>query len=338
MPHFSLKFRLAGLILSILLSITGALIFLLYWNNHTSLEMISRFEHDMNVLVDLRMIQTGFSKEVQEWKNTLLRGHETKDYQKYSKEFDAAVKETLLSAEKLKTKLNSADDRKYVDHFISEQKTLKDLYIQSRDTYLAPGNFDYKAADKQVRGKDRAVTEALVKLGENMLSNDELSKELMRLEKDMNAGRVKLDKSVFVERHLPNIVNNGNKPTEELQNELILIAGGETKRIDLMDNGKVVLTLPSSVSSGVVLDNKDNKQLDTIKSLTNIKEEEATATIANENNKAINKAITDTEKLKTDWTYVVEYFANEASKVVKDSDIKVKPKLEVEVEDEFVYD
>ena len=27
-----------------------------------------------------------------------------------------------------------------------------------------------------------------------MLSNDELSKELMRLEKDMNAGRVKLDK------------------------------------------------------------------------------------------------------------------------------------------------
>ena len=99
-----------------------------------------------------------------------------------------------------------------------------------------------------------------------MLSNDELSKELMRLEKNMNAGRVKLDKSVFVERHLPNIVNNGNKPTEELQNELILIAGGETKRIDLMDNGKVVLTLPSSVSSGVVLDNKDNKQLDTIKS------------------------------------------------------------------------
>ena len=58
----------------------------------------------------------------------------------------------------------------------------------------------------------------------------------------------------------------------------------------------------------------------------------------NENNKAINKAITDTEKLKTDWTYVVEYFANEASKVVKDSDIKVKPKLEVETEDEFVYD
>ena len=171
-----------------------------------------------------------------------------------------------------------------------------------------------------------------------MLSNDELSKELMRLEKDMNAGRVKLDKSVFVERHLPNIVNNGNTPTEELQNELILIAGGETKRIDLMDNGKVVLTLLSSVSSGVVLDNKDNKQLDTIKSLTNIKEEEATATIANENNKAINKAITDTEKLKTDWTYVVEYFANEASKVVKDSDIKVKPKLEVETEDEFVYD
>ena len=56
------------------------------------------------------------------------------------------------------------------------------------------------------------------------------------------------------------------------------------------------------------------------------------------NNKAINKAITDTEKLKTDWTYVVEYFANEASKVVKDSDIKVKPKLEVETEDEFVYD
>ena len=134
-----------------------------------------------------------------------------------------------------------------------------------------------------------------------MLSNDELSKELMRLEKDMNAGRVKLDKSVFVERHLPNIVNNGNKPTEELQNELILIAGGETKRIDLMDNGKVVLTLQSSVSSGVVLDNKDNKQLDTIKSLTNIKEEEATATIANENNKAINKAITDTEKLKTTY-------------------------------------
>ena len=85
-----------------------------------------------------------------------------------------------------------------------------------------------------------------------MLSNDELSKELMRLEKDMNAGRVKLDKSVFVERHLPNIVNNGNKPTEELQNELILIAGGETKRIDLMDNGKVVLTLPSSVSLGFI--------------------------------------------------------------------------------------
>ena len=89
-----------------------------------------------------------------------------------------------------------------------------------------------------------------------MLSNDELSKELMRLEKDMNAGRVKLDKSVFVERHLPNIVNNGNKPTEELQNELILIAGGETKRIDLMDNGKEIL---GTTNKGLFFSTKDGR-------------------------------------------------------------------------------
>lgn len=161
-----------------------------------------------------------------------------------------------------------------------------------------------------------------------------LNKTILDIEKNLNESRVKLDEDVFITRHLPTIIKNGG-PTEELQNELVRVAGGESKRINLVSKeGEVILTLPSALSNGSVIDiTKDREAAKTIKMLNTPHQGVLDPAKEKYNNTAIEKTKSHADQLKNDWGFVIEHYKD---KVVVPT--QTMPTKKIIIEDEYDYD
>ena len=161
-----------------------------------------------------------------------------------------------------------------------------------------------------------------------------LNKTILDIEKNLSESRVKLDEDVFITRHLPTIIKNGG-PTEELQNELVRVAGGESKRINLVSKeGEVILTLPSALSNGSVIDiTKDKEAAKTIKILNTPHQGVLDPAKEKYNNTAIEKTKSHADQLKNDWGFVIEHYKD---RVVVPT--QTMPTKKIIIEDEYDYD
>jgi methyl-accepting chemotaxis protein len=107
---------------------------------------------------EARVVQVSFKKQVQEWKDILLRGHTPADLAKYTKQFHDEEASVRSGAAALRQSVQDADCRELLDQFLDAHKTMGDKYQAAYDAYVASG-FDFKVADKMVRGQDRAPTD-----------------------------------------------------------------------------------------------------------------------------------------------------------------------------------
>ena len=116
--------------------------------------------HDMDAA---RVVQVNFKKQVQEWKDTLLRGHTPKDLTKYWKQF--RDKEALVRSGAVSLSLSVQDDeaRALLTQFVAADDVMSAKYHRAYGVYVA-GNADFKAADHLVRGQDRAPTDLFDKV------------------------------------------------------------------------------------------------------------------------------------------------------------------------------
>lgn len=107
-----------------------------------------------------RLAQTHFKKQVQEWKNILLRGNDQKLYEQHIKSFEneeRLVKENLLLVDKM------ADSLKFVVPQIREtikvHERLGNQYREALNSYKGADLKSAVAVDKIVRGIDREPTD-----------------------------------------------------------------------------------------------------------------------------------------------------------------------------------
>jgi methyl-accepting chemotaxis protein len=114
-----------------------------------------------------RVVQVNFKKEVQEWKDTLLRGHNPADLTKYTKQFHEREAAVLSGARTLATTVEDDAARALLTKFIAADTVMSAKYAKAYDVFVA-GNADYKAADKIVRGQDRAPTNLFDKVVERL--------------------------------------------------------------------------------------------------------------------------------------------------------------------------
>jgi methyl-accepting chemotaxis protein len=104
-----------------------------------------------------RVTQVDFKKQVQEWKDILLRGHNPQDLAKYSKQFHEAEARVHDNSVALSKQLQDPAGSQLLAEFVVRHDALGKKYQEAYDTYVGSG-FDFKAADKIVRGMDRQPT------------------------------------------------------------------------------------------------------------------------------------------------------------------------------------
>lgn len=141
---------------------------------------------NIKILNSLDKIKVLFGHEIQEWKNTLLRGSDKEALKKYSNSFDEVTNTIEKESLDLRSSLGP-ESIKYIDTFINEQSNLKKNYILSREEFLRGENFQPKEADKKVKGLDRKVLDSL-----NELST-QLGKEINKSQEESLTSIVKLE-------------------------------------------------------------------------------------------------------------------------------------------------
>jgi len=108
-----------------------------------------------------------FKKQVQEWKNVLLRGADTKQREKYWGKFQKEEAGIQAVAESLLGTMPASEARGMVEDFLVAHREMGVAYRKGFKAFVDSG-FDSSAGDKAVKGIDRAPTKLLEKAAANI--------------------------------------------------------------------------------------------------------------------------------------------------------------------------
>ena len=163
--------KLANLKIGVRLTLMGAFFFLalaisalVAWyslssNNARSAEAMQEMVVTSQAIDTARNAQVEFKKQVQEWKDTLLRGNDPASFDKYSKAFVARGESVRKELQKLKDimarlELNTAK----VDDAIATQSALVEKYMAALKQYDSADQGSAHKVDVLVKGIDREPT------------------------------------------------------------------------------------------------------------------------------------------------------------------------------------
>lgn len=120
-------------------------------------------EQEVNAMTMADSINLNFKRQVQEWKNVLLRGHDAADREKYWQRFMDRHEEVRQDA---RTFLNLDIDAQYLSkmrQFMTTHHNLKPQYEAGYRVFMQ-NNYSHKIGDDAVRGIDREPTRLLEEL------------------------------------------------------------------------------------------------------------------------------------------------------------------------------
>jgi methyl-accepting chemotaxis protein len=123
------------------------------------------YNHIINVEVrhqdQARQMQVTFKKEVQEWKNILLRGHEPSDLAKYLEQFQKESLAVRNICDELKKGVTDPDLLRLLDQFAQEHTTLGFAYVAALKEFEQASGKNPTVVDALVKGKDRPPTDLI---------------------------------------------------------------------------------------------------------------------------------------------------------------------------------
>ena len=118
--------------------------------------------------VEVLTVETNFKKQVQEWKDTLLRGKKPEALDKHWGAFQQRESDVRNAADRMKGAVTDAEAARLIGEFASAHKEMGDAYRRGLQTFKDHG-FDPSAGDAAVAGIDRAPTALLGKAKERFL-------------------------------------------------------------------------------------------------------------------------------------------------------------------------
>jgi methyl-accepting chemotaxis protein len=108
-----------------------------------------------------RVMQVTFKKQVQEWKDILLRGHVPKDLVHYRRNFLQEERRVRQIAGALHQDITDPAARAELDQFLTAHEDLGHNYRTALKIFTRGKGGHYRAADQSVRGQDRPPTDAI---------------------------------------------------------------------------------------------------------------------------------------------------------------------------------
>ena len=152
-------------------------------------------ENDVASERGVKVMLLDFKTQVQEWKNTLLRGHDTKQREKYWSRFQQREADVQNEGKKLLVKLEGTDSADIVERFLRAHKSMGTAYRDGFDAFVAQG-YDHKAGDKAASGIDREpsklLQQAAEKIAESVLERSKAAKEAAHADLNLYSGLVVL--------------------------------------------------------------------------------------------------------------------------------------------------
>ncbi len=103
---------------------------------------------------------SGFKKQVQEWKNVLLRGGDEKQRLKYWAKFEKMEASVRQTGEQLLREMPASDARQLLADFATAHAQMSQAYRAGYQAFIESG-FESGAGDAAVKGIDRAPTQLL---------------------------------------------------------------------------------------------------------------------------------------------------------------------------------
>jgi methyl-accepting chemotaxis protein len=119
--------------------------------------------------VDVLTVETNFKKQVQEWKDVLLRGKKPEALDKHWNAFQQRENDVRGAAERMRTSVTDAEAAQLIGQFHTAHKDMGEAYRRGLQTFRDRG-FDSAAGDAAVAGIDRAPTELLGKAKERFIA------------------------------------------------------------------------------------------------------------------------------------------------------------------------
>ena len=141
-----------------------------FWQFHLSLRLFDQgVMSSQTNAIDVEAVEINFKKQVQEWKDTLLRGKQPDALEKYWSNFQQREAEVRNTADQLTHRIDDPEATRLVEQFLSAHVKMSEAYRRGLQEFKEH-NFESSAGDKAVAGMDRAPTELLTKAKERLLS------------------------------------------------------------------------------------------------------------------------------------------------------------------------
>ncbi len=181
MKNLSIATRIYAILgLSLIFSL-AAIGFLLYQIAGVSHRYDQILATEVSQQDQARVMEVDFKKQVQEWKNVLLRGYEPKDLQKYWDSFGKYEEKVRNNAEKLRASTADADSLALLDKFLAAHKELGVAYRKGLDVFKSTKGSDFKATDNMLRGIDRAPTDTIDEIAVKLTGRVKQAEEGVRI-------------------------------------------------------------------------------------------------------------------------------------------------------------
>lgn len=168
----SLRFQMILLLVGSLVVVSIVSIVSLYRLGIHAEENISERNKDVTTVKKIGEIKYLFGHEIQEWKNTIIRGASAEANAKHSIAFDKAAKNILEDSEALRPMLTQ-EERTLLDDFVKNQIELNKMYVTTREKYLTASKFMPMEADHAVKGLDRKVLDSLMLLDDKIVKDSQ---------------------------------------------------------------------------------------------------------------------------------------------------------------------
>jgi len=196
----SIQSRLIGLVLLLSLFLVGLGTYSLYGLSeihNTATENLKSISTQASAIDSARLAQVNFKKQVQEWKNILLRGQDAAAFDKYLKQFDQEgqqVTENLNNLKPLMVQMELPTDT--VETALKSHAGLMNNYHEALKSFDAAKKESAAVVDKLVKGVDRAPTDqidGIVKLiqertQQRLTEAEKLAEEKVHHQKQVSIG------------------------------------------------------------------------------------------------------------------------------------------------------